>query len=178
MLFLELGVLPPQEAQLFEYYENTTGPGTIVHEPFQAGQTFIPEKRHVLSRIHLHGYVPFEYEAQFTVKIMATSGGLPTGEPLATASVPYELLPLPGEEYWITIDIPQEPELQAGVMYAIVVCHTASEPFGYRWTTDGDDEGADYPLGTMVNSVDGGISWMISDLYDCCFQEWGYPLEL
>ncbi|MBN1160563.1 MAG: hypothetical protein JXA17_01245 [Dehalococcoidales bacterium] len=177
MLFEEWGILPAQEAQKIEYYENKAGPGAICNEPFQVGQTFIPQKRHVLSRLYLHGYVPFEYEAQFTVKIMATSGGLPSGAPLATASVPYELLPLPGEEWWISIEIPQEPELQAGVMYAIVVSHTASEPFGYRWTTDFDDVGADYPLGTMVRSNDGGISWMTHELYDCCFQEWGYPLE-
>jgi hypothetical protein len=177
MLFLEKGILPPQEAQLLEYYENKAGPGAIAYEPFQIGQTFIPQKRLVLSRIYLHGYVPFEYEAQFTVKIMATSGGLPTGAPLATASVPYELLPLPGEEYWISIEIPQEPELQAGVMYAIVVSHTASDPFGYRWTTDEDDEEADYPLGTMVRSNNGGVTWFTHEQTDCCFQVWGYPLE-
>jgi hypothetical protein len=178
MLFEEWGILPSQEAQIFEYYGNTVGPGSIVHEPFQVGQTFIPQKRHILSRVYLHGFVPFEYEAQFTVKVFATSGGLPTGAPLATASVPYELLPLPGEDYWISVEIPQEPELQAGVMYAIVVSHTASEAFGYRWTTDADDEEADYTPGTMVKSSDGGVSWITHEQCDCCFQEWGYPLEL
>jgi len=177
MLFEEWGILPSQEPQMFANYGNTAGPGAIASEPFQVGQTFIPQKRHILSRIYLHGYVPFEYEAQFTVKIFATSGCLPVGAPLATASVPYELLPLPGEDYWITVEIPQEPELQAGVMYAIVVSHTASQPFGYRWTTDTDDEDADYTPGTMVKSSDGGASWMLHEICDCCFQEWGYPLE-
>jgi hypothetical protein len=111
------------------------------------------------------------------MNILVTGGGVPVGVPLATATVPYELLPVPGEEFWIAIEIPQEPELQAGVMYAIVISHTASEPFGYRWTTDADDPEADYPLGTMLKSSDGGVTWLIHEQSDCCFRELGYPLE-
>ena len=177
MRFEEWGILLPQEAQIFESYNNTAGPPVLISEPFQNGQTFIPQTRHILRKVFLRGYVPFEFESQLTVKIMSTSEGLPAGEPLSVVSIPSDLLPLPGEEYWISVDIPDEPELQAGVMYAIVVAHNASEPFGYRWTSDIDDEYGEYPGGTLVKSSNGGISWTIYPLIDCCFQEWGYPLE-
>jgi hypothetical protein len=62
-------------------------------------------------------------------------------------------------------------------MYAIVVIHGAPEAFGYRWTTDYDDDEGDYPNGTLVNSVNSGVTWAAVTMTDCCFQEWGYPLE-
>lgn len=175
--FEEWGLLPPQEPLIFESYSNIAGPGAVCYEPFQNAQTFIPQTRHILSRIYLRGYVPFDFGFDLTVKIMATNEGKPAGEPLAVVSVPHDLLPLPSGNYWISIDIPEEPELLAGVMYAIVVSHDATEPFAYRWTTDFDDDEGDYPNGTMVKSLDGGVSWLISYTTDFCFQEWGYPLE-
>src|SRR5262249_6199664 len=95
-----------------------------------------------------------------TVALRATSGGLPTGGDLATASIPG----FAGSPALSTAVFSSPPMLTAGTQYALVIHPDADPSAGglYAWRNSNGDA---YAGGTLVGSVNSGGTW-VSNLAD------------
>ena len=147
----------------------------ILAEKQRYAQTFTPSTAHsvtqVAMRLRQKGTAPTPY----TVGIFATSGGLPTGDALASAEFVTTGITtdLGGEMKLITLDSPTN--LSAGIVYAIKLIGAVGEGSinnCIQWYYA--PEGNPYADGQACESI-GGLPWEAKEDADAGFEEWGNP---
>jgi uncharacterized repeat protein (TIGR01451 family) len=127
------------------------------------GQTFTPATSGLLTKVDINlfcsgctGTTP-----NLTLSLRATSGGLPTGADLASATVTGFSS---GAAVFYTATFGTPPSLTAGTQYAIVIRPTVNpSPGTYALTRSGTSTaGANvYPGGTRVSGATSGTVWSI-----------------
>lgn len=137
--------------------------GVVVNTTTWGGQTFTPAVtgRLVRAEINLFCSGCTGTPPDLIVSVRATSGGLPTGADLATATIPG--FSSPAVAYY-TANFASPATLNAGTQYALVVRPVANPSAGlYALTRSGDSAtGSDvYPGGTRVSSTTSGATWSI-----------------
>lgn len=154
---------------LYEYY-NTGDDGQVsLLGSTYYGQTFTPSEAHKITSVKLLLYRKGS-SGTITVRIRATSGGLPTGGNLCSGTTDGNTLPTESPYEWREITLGDGYDLEADTQYAIVV-----EPAGTDannrafWRYDGSDPtyaGGNYAYGENGN-------WNGYDGADFMFEEWG-----
>ncbi|MEA2558998.1 MAG: hypothetical protein QOH06_502 [Acidobacteriota bacterium] len=161
----------PDEVELVDQVENlnqkntTLGnTGGLLSTTNWNGQTFTPSVTGPMTRVDVKlfclnctGTTP-----NLTLALRATTGGLPTGADLASAT-------LTGfndfaQGFWHTVNFATPPVLTSGTQYAIVLRATANPSAGtYNWLRSGGAVGADvYAGGTRVSSANSGGTWTVT----------------
>ncbi|HEX6862058.1 MAG TPA: carboxypeptidase-like regulatory domain-containing protein, partial [Thermoanaerobaculia bacterium] len=140
--------------------QNTAGTttGTSFGTPNWTGQTFIPAVTGQLIKADVQlfcngcGATP----PNLTLSVRATSGGLPTGADLATATIPGSLF-ASGASASATGTFGSPPTLTAGTQYALILRPVAAPAgTGYFWIRSSPTT---YANGQRVLSADSGGSW-------------------
>lgn len=130
-----------------------------------SGQTFTAGKSGSLSRIDLNLFCVFCSTAPppIVVSVRATSGGLPTGSDLASATL--SLTDFSGSQVWYSALFAAPATVAAGTQYAIVIRPSAALSNGTLGFSDsavsstiGNDV---YAGGALVFSTNSGSSWAI-----------------
>jgi hypothetical protein len=154
--------------------QNTAGTttGTGFGTPAWTGQTFIPSFTGAASQAEIQlfcsgcGATP----PNLTLSIRATSGGLPTGADLASATVPGSTFAAGTiASYTATFGAP--PTLTGGTQYALIL-RPVSAPAGsgYFWIRASPSS---YANGQRVLSPDSGGSWSADSTRDYNFKVYG-----
>jgi hypothetical protein len=121
------------------------------------GQTFTPLGSGNVTKIDINLFCSAcsGTPQNLTVGIRATSGGLPTGADLATATIPGFIL---GSAVYYSANFSPSVPLTGGTMYAFVI-HPNVNPTGtYALTRSGTDV---YSGGTRVSGATSGTVWSI-----------------
>ncbi len=137
---------------------NTAGTttGTSFSATSWGGQTFIPAVTGTLAKVDVQlfcsactGTTP-----NLTVSIRATSGGLPTGADLVTATIPGFSS---GSAAYYTATFGSPPSLTSGTQYALIVRPVANPSVGgYFWIRSSPST---YANGQRVTTADSGGTW-------------------
>ena len=162
-----------QAAEILDQQQPTEGSGWVgVTSTKSAGQTFTAGVTGSLSRISLMLGVN-SANTDLTVQIYDTSGGLPTGSPLATTTIPRSSVnvvgPVEDPLGWVNATFAAPPSIAAGHQYAIVL-HTSSTTGHYRMGA------ADnlYSGGTTVAHNETG--WFQMTAFDAAFKTYVVPV--
>jgi Ca2+-binding RTX toxin-like protein len=138
------------------------------------GQTFTPGLSGSLDQADLYlGRTCTSPTGNLRVQIRTVSGGTPTNDVLATASVPAASVPVGtnSQNYgWVEVPFAAAATVSAGTLYAIVASTGGTCPsiaYTYWWGLQIQNP---YGGGTDVYSLDGGASWTISGVYDNAFK--------
>lgn len=119
-------------------------------------QTFTPGADINLRKVALYLGVA-GVPAATTLGVYATAAGLPTGAPMATATVTLTSLSALGA-VWVTATFAANVALSSGVVYALVLsCPTGGAGTCPRWGYDSG--GATYAGGERCTSGDSGATW-------------------
>jgi uncharacterized repeat protein (TIGR01451 family) len=148
---------------------NTAGTttGTSFATASWGGQTFIPALTGKLVKVDVQlfcsactGTTP-----NLTLSIRSTSGGLPTGADLATATIPGFSS---GSGVYYTGSFGAPPTLTAGTQYALILRPVANpSPGGYFWIRSSPST---YANGQRVISTDNGATWTADSTRDFNFK--------
>ncbi len=125
------------------------------------GQTFIPAVTGQLTRADINLFCSgcSGTPPDLTLGIRATSGGLPTGADMASATIPGFS---GGSAVFYTASFATPPTLTGGMQYALVIRPTSSPSGTYALTRSGAAVGADvYANGTRVSGASSGTVWSI-----------------
>src|SRR5437660_3893078 len=127
------------------------------------GQTFTPPVTGQLTRADINRFCSgcTGTTPNLTLSLRATSGGLPTGADVASATITGFNS---GAAAFYTANFSSPPTLTAGTQYAVVIRPTANPSAGtYALTRSGaQTTGADvYPGGTRVSGATSGTVWSI-----------------
>jgi uncharacterized repeat protein (TIGR01451 family) len=151
--------------------QNTAGTttGTGFGTPAWTGQTFIPAVTGQLIKADIQlfcngcGATP----PNLTLSIRATSGGLPTGADLATATIPGSLFAA-GTTVLATGTFGTPPTLTSGTQYALVLRPVAvPSGTGYFWIRSSPST---YANGQRVLSANSGATWTADATRDFNFK--------
>lgn len=137
-----------------------------IHSTQSVGQTFTAGVSGQLKSITLYLKEGAATTAGLAVEIKATSGGLPTGNALATQAVPDA--DVPGNLQAVsavTVTFSTPATLSANTVYAILVSSTASGGEHYQLAYDASNN---YASGTGLTATNGG-TWSATS-YDISFQ--------
>jgi hypothetical protein len=135
-------------------------------------QTFTPTISHTVTSIKFKAYRDGASNYTVTAGIYATSGGLPTGSPLATGTMASSGITTSSPGAWYEITIGAGANLVASTMYAIVIDNKDADT-GNRLLWRQDTNSA-YAGGSACLSSDSGANWEsygVND--DVMFEEWG-----
>lgn len=148
--------IPPGSGIGYEQGDNNDGAGA--YASFRVGQTFtVPLAASVSAADFLGFYKGASGLA--TCRIYATSGGLPTGQPLATAATAQ---PVGTVKAWQTCNFPTPAALAAGKQYALVVSWSGGNGSNALiWRND--NTSPTYAGGTRIRSRSSG-AWDTSSL--------------
>jgi uncharacterized repeat protein (TIGR01451 family) len=148
---------------------NTAGTttGTGFSTASWGGQTFIPAVTGQLVKVDVQlfcsactGTTP-----NLTLSIRSTSGGLPTGADLATATIPGFSS---GSGVYYTGSFGAPPTLTSGTQYALILRPVANpSPGGYFWIRSSPST---YANGQRVISTDNGATWTADSTRDFNFR--------
>ena len=153
----------------FEYYNTGRDSSRPIFASGWVGQTFSPTATHTISRIKLE-LSKSGSPSTMTCSLRNTSGGLPSGADLTSATISSSGVST--SLTWIWIDLPDWGPLTAGTQYAIVCgCPDCNLMRNYNWGSDASSPA--YAGGTGIASGDGGKNW-ITGARDLMFEEWGY----
>lgn len=159
---------PPTET-MYEFYNVGRDSGRDIDGTIWAGQTFTPTIIHTLTKIKLE-LAKIGSPSTLTCSLRNTSGGLPIGNDLASASIQGSDVSTVWN--WVWIDLPDWGPFTAGTKYAIVCrCPGCNSLNKYYWGTDNTNP--TYAKGSGFGSFNSGTSW-ISGTRDFMFEEWGY----
>ena len=149
----------------------TTGTGVISNASW-AAQTFTEGVTGQLVKVDFPMFcssspagTPCTLNPNLNVSIRATSGGLPTGANLASASIAGNIS---GATATFTATFASPPTLTAGTQYALIVNtgSTGAATTGYFWIRSSPST---YAGGQRVISVDSGVSWSADSTRDFNF---------
>ncbi len=148
---------------------NTAGTttGTSFSTASWGGQTFIPAVTGQLVKVDVQlfcsgctGTIP-----NLTLSIRSTSGGLPTGADLATATIPGFSN---GAGVYYTANFGSPPTLTSGTQYALILRPVANPSVGgYFWIRSSPST---YANGQRVISTDNGATWTADSTRDFNFR--------
>ncbi len=142
--------------------EAVNGLGAAITTTTWGGQTFIPQVTGQLTRadISLSCSACSGSPPNLTLSVRATSGGVPTGPDLASATIAGFLS---GPLVFYTANFASPATLTGGTQYALIIRPNANPTGTYVLTRSGNNTvGADvYPLGNRVTSNDSGVTWGI-----------------
>jgi hypothetical protein len=149
--------------------QNTTVGATTFSffSAFWAGQTFQPTTSGQLTRVDLYLYCQIctGTTPDILVSIRATSGGLPTGADLATATIPGFSS---STSSFYSANFAAPPTLTAGTQYAVVFRVVSNPSAGlYSYYPSSTNV---YANGERVTSSDGGSTWAASATRDLGFK--------
>ncbi len=143
-----------------------TTTGTSFATTSWGGQTFIPTANGSLTQADVQlfstatGTTP-----NLTVSIRATSGGLPTGSDLATATITGFSS---GTATWYTANFGTPTSVTSGTQYALIVRPVSAPSIGgYFWIRASP---SGYANGQRVSSADGGTTWVADSTRDFNFK--------
>jgi Carboxypeptidase regulatory-like domain len=149
--------------------QNTAGTntGTSFATTSWGGQTFIPAVTGQLTRVDAQlfcsgctGTTP-----NLTLSVRNTSGGLPTGADLATATIPGFSS---GAAVYYAANFSSPPTLTSGTQYALILRPVANpSPGGYFWIRSSPST---YANGQRVISADNGATWTADSTRDFNFK--------
>jgi hypothetical protein len=145
-----------------------TSTGTGFGTPNWTGQTFIPAVTGLLVRVDIPlfcngctGTTP-----NLTLSVRATSGGLPTGSDLASATIPGFSNGSATTNLSVIFGSPAT--LTSGTQYALILRPTANPSVGgYFWIRSSPST---YANGSRVTSADSGATWAADTTRDFNFQ--------
>ena len=137
--------------------------GTPFNTTAWVGQSFTPALSGRLTRVDVNLFCSFcsGTPPSILVGVRATSGGLPTGPDLATATIP--TIALSGQAYYSAI-FATPATLTAGTQYALVLRPSTNPVAGKIGLTRAgtNSAGADvYAGGALLNSANGGSTWTV-----------------
>ena len=157
-------------------YENYTSANAIdiLYGVNWRAQTFTPQTTHTLTKMRLPLLKQGNPGGNVIVSIRATdANGRPTGNDLASGSVPCASIDQTWSNIWYDFDLGTGCQVQAGVKYAIIFNAPGADESNplYYWfnTSDG------YSGGWVMASEDSGTAWIDLNLqaWDADFEEWG-----
>ncbi len=163
-------------AVLKEYYNTGHNASVATDSSFPAGQTFTAGSSYNLAYVKLKLFRDVgTFPGTVTVALYATSGGLPTGDVLASGTIDGDTL-AEGEQYtasgeWTVVNFSSPYGITSGTKYAIVI------------TTGGDAVYADMDVTSPTYSGGSLVifsgSWGAYTSYDLMFECWegGVPPE-
>ena len=127
------------------------------------GQTFTPSRSGALTEIDLEMFCNNCTSAKsVTVSVQATSGGLPSGQDLAVATLTIGTSGLPA---WSAANFASPANVSAGTQYAIVIRSTSVIGLNFLYfsvSAKSANTGNDvYPGGALISNGSGGSSWSI-----------------
>ena len=150
--------------------QNTAGTttGTSFGTPNWTGQTFVPAVTGLLARVDIPlfcngctGTTP-----NLTLSVRATSGGLPTGADLASATIPGFSNGSATTNLSVIFGSPAA--LTSGTQYALILRPTANPSVGgYFWIRSSPST---YANGSRVTSADSGATWATDTTRDFNFK--------
>lgn len=153
----------------YEYYDSGDDNDYDIYSNMWRGQTFTPSTSHVCVKLKLKIKKYGSPSGYFTVSLRATSGGLPTGDDLASATI--EASELSSEAAWVEFVLSQGVLLTASTAYAIVVRFPDGDiSNNVIWRSD--NTSPTYSGGGVVYSANSGESWNLYS-YDFMFEEYG-----
>jgi len=138
---------------------------------YDAGQTFTPQIRHLLTQVVMRLRKAGTPPANYKVEIFPTTAGLPTGNALAEATFASAPITtdLGGEMKLVVLDTPCTVEID--VEYAIVLTPTTNGDFNntlqWYWQTDTN------PYARGEACYRSGGAWIAGTNADAGFEEWG-----
>jgi len=155
-------------------YENYTFVGTEqteLHSVYQDGQTFTPSTAHKITKLTVKLWREGN-PGTITVRVFATSGGVPTGGVLASGTLDGNAMTTDSNGAEYEFDLGAGFNLDASTMYAYTIDGGIDESNSIHVIikTDGS-----YSGGTRISSSDNGSSWSTSS-GDGYFKESGDPL--
>jgi len=156
-------------ATKYEYYSSGADASHGSYETYICGQTFTPQITHNITSVKLHVKKQGTL-TNVTVEIYATSSSLPTGSALCSKAV--DGSGWSADDWaWVEWEFSTNPELTAGVVYAIVISGTGYDATDCPlWQYDGSSP--TYTRGNFVRNVnDGGWEPFVSG--DFYFEEYG-----
>jgi hypothetical protein len=138
----------------------------------QVAQTFTAGISGNLDQVNLLLRRPAGSAGDLTVQIKATTGGTPSGLPLASATVPAASVSF--GQGWVSVPLSPTTSI-AGMQYAIVLSSPGSCDIDgcYSW---GGNVGDPYSRGDPFVSTDSGATWFANPSYDLAFQTFVTPL--
>jgi uncharacterized repeat protein (TIGR01451 family) len=143
-----------------------TGNGELFSNTQWNAQTFTAGKSGPLSRVDVNLFCYFcgSLPPSITVSIRATSGGVPTGGDLATASTVITNWSV-GAQAWFTANFATPATVSSGTQYALVVRSSASYANGtlaFSNSAISSSTGNDvYGGGKLLFSTNSGSSWTV-----------------
>jgi hypothetical protein len=145
-----------------------TSTGTSFGTPNWAGQTFIPAVTGLLAQVDIPlfcngctGTTP-----NLTLSVRATSGGLPTGADLASATIPGFSNGSATTNLSVVFGSPAT--LTSGTQYALILRPVAAPSVGgYFWIRSSPST---YANGSRVTSTDSGVTWTADTTRDFNFK--------
>jgi hypothetical protein len=140
----------------------------------RVGQTFTAGQSGPLARVAMDFWRFQSAETDFEFTLRATSGGLPTGAPLATEVLPFTAIPTATQTVLgntsLEIFFDPAPVVQAGQQYALVVQSPLRPPgLGQGTGIWGGSTTAGYLPGTLVFTND-DTAWTAEPQYDVFFR--------
>ena len=135
------------------------------------GQTFTAGKSGSLSRVDINLFCVFCSSAppSIVVSIRATSGGMPTGSDLASASV--AISDYSGLQGYYSANFANPPSVSSGTQYAIIIrasaaYGTSGKNLGFSDSATGATVGNNvYAGGQLIRSTNSGSSWVAEPSY-------------
>jgi hypothetical protein len=140
--------------------------GVYINTTYRLAQGFTPSVTGNLTSVSL-AIARIDANTDLIIEIYATSGGKPTGSPLATQTIPKGNVPAAGTygntKLLVTFSSPAA--LTSGTVYAIVASSTCAL-YGYLWwgTTH-----TIYTAGTLYWSNNSGSTWFSASPKSCAF---------
>lgn len=162
-----LAVVPSANAGTLDQSQPTIGSGAaFVSDANLEAQTFTSGLTGGLDQVDIAiGRATPSITASLVVEIRAVSGGVPSGPPLASASIPAASVPVaffPTAFYSVPFASPAH--VTAGAHYAIVVSSTSCG-FGNCYMEALGPVGDPYPAGAGYNSQNSGATWTLLNAF-------------
>lgn len=163
-------------ATKYEYYDcGASGHAYYPYDQNRYAQTFTPGANHTCTQVAIRVFQRGTSPTPYTVAVYATSGGLPTGSALASATfIATDITSnTDGEMKLVTLD--DSTNLLSGVVYAIVLSGVLEEGDTNNclgWLFGGWGNGNPYADGQVCKLVP-PAGWAAESGYDFGFEEWG-----
>lgn len=161
-------------ATKYENYDcGDSGHGYFSHSTYAHAQTFTPDTHHTCTHVALRLWKRGIPPTTYTVGVFTTSGGLPTGNLVVSATLDgTEITDVSGGEMKL-VALDNSTNLASGTVYAVGIVAPAEGDTNncLVWLFGGWGNGNPYADGQACKSI--GAGWEAEAGYDFGFEEWG-----